>query len=117
VNAPIDVLIEQPKLDALDQLIETATRQLTDRQQADGHIVFDLEADATISAEYILLNHFLDEREPELEAKLADYIRSIQEPHGGWGLFFGGDLDLSCSVKAYWALKVAGDAALSCRLS
>ncbi|MEM9288823.1 MAG: squalene--hopene cyclase [Pseudomonadota bacterium] len=97
----------------LDEQIETvihdAVMALKNRQQEDGHWVFDLEADATIPAEYIFLNHYLDEREPGVEAKLASYIRSIQEEHGGWALFYKGDMDISASVKAYWALKIAGD--------
>jgi len=95
----------------LDSTIADSVARLFSHQKADGHIVFDLEADATISAEYILLNHYLDEREPELEARLARYIRAIQEPHGGWALFRGGAIDISCSVKAYYALKIAGDSA------
>ena len=93
----------------LDAVIGEAARGLTDLQKPDGHLIFDLEADATIPAEYIFLNHFLDDREPELEAELADYIRSIQGEHGGWPLFHKGDLNLSASVKAYYALKIAGD--------
>jgi squalene-hopene/tetraprenyl-beta-curcumene cyclase len=95
--------------DPLDAVIATAAERLLARQQPDGHIVFDLEADATIPAEYILLNHYLDEREPELEAELAVYIRSIQGSHGGWALFHDGPFDLSCTVKAYYALKISGD--------
>ncbi|MEM7569539.1 MAG: prenyltransferase/squalene oxidase repeat-containing protein, partial [Pseudomonadota bacterium] len=93
----------------IEDVIHDAVMSLKQRQQEDGHWVFDLEADATIPAEYIFLNHYLDEREPEVEAKLASYIRSIQEEHGGWALFYQGDMDLSASVKAYWALKIAGD--------
>ena len=79
-------------------------------QQPDGHFVFELEADATIPAEYIFMNRFLGEEEPELEAELADYIRSVQsEAHGGWPLYHGGKFNLSCSVKAYYALKMVGD--------
>ncbi|MFQ5346368.1 MAG: squalene--hopene cyclase [Rhodothalassiaceae bacterium] len=98
-----------PSAAALDQVIAEAVEGLKSRQRADGHLVYDLEADATIPAEYIFLNHYLDEREPELEAKLADYIRSIQEAHGGWPLFHGGEADISATVKAYYALKMAGD--------
>ena len=94
---------------ALDAVIAEASAGLKSRQRPDGHWVFDLEADATIPSEYILLNHFLDELEPEIEAKLADYIRSIQGAHGGWPLFHGGDFDMSASVKAYYALKIVGD--------
>ncbi|MEM6681390.1 MAG: squalene--hopene cyclase [Pseudomonadota bacterium] len=93
----------------IESVIHDAVMALKERQKHDGHWVFDLEADATIPAEYIFLNHYLDEREPEVEAKLAAYIRSIQEPHGGWALIYKGEMDLSASVKAYWALKIAGD--------
>lgn len=93
----------------IDSTILESVTALKSQQKPDGHWVFDLEADVTIPAEYIFLNHYLDEREPELEAKLANYIRSIQENHGGWPLFHKGALDLSASVKAYWALKTVGD--------
>lgn len=95
--------------DRLDAVIADAVAGLKKRQQDDGHIIFDLEADATIPAEYIFLNHYLDECEPAVEARLADYIRSIQDEHGGWPLFHKGDPDLSATVKAYFALKIAGD--------
>jgi squalene-hopene/tetraprenyl-beta-curcumene cyclase len=71
--------------------------------------VFELEADATIPAEYVLLEHFLDRVEPELEQKIGTYLRAIQGAHGGWPLFHDGALNLSASVKAYFALKMIGD--------
>jgi squalene-hopene/tetraprenyl-beta-curcumene cyclase len=98
-----------PDLAQIETVISDSVAALKRRQKSDGHWVFDLEADATIPAEYIFLNHFLDEREPELEARLAAYIRKIQEPHGGWALFYRGKIDISASVKAYWALKTVGD--------
>jgi squalene-hopene/tetraprenyl-beta-curcumene cyclase len=65
-----------------------AAQNLMALQQADGHLVFELEADATIPSEYIFLNHFLDMREPELEAEMGEYLRSLQsKTHGGWPLF------------------------------
>jgi squalene-hopene/tetraprenyl-beta-curcumene cyclase len=97
-------------LNDIEAVISDSVAALKRRQKSDGHWVFDLEADATIPAEYIFLNHFLDEREPALEARLANYIREIQEPHGGWALFYRGKIDISASVKAYWALKTVGDA-------
>ena len=78
-------------------------------QHDDGHWVFELEADATIPAEYILLQHYLGRIEPELQARIAQLLRASQGEDGGWPLFHGGALDLSCSVKAYFALKAAGD--------
>jgi squalene-hopene/tetraprenyl-beta-curcumene cyclase len=86
------------------------TEELAALQKPDGHFVFELEADATIPAEYIFLNRFLGDSEPEREAELAAYIRSVQShSHGGWPLFHGGKFNMSCSVKAYYALKMVGD--------
>jgi len=93
----------------LDEAVSRASESLLASQRADGHWVFELEADATIPSEYILLQHYLGRIEPELEARIARYIRAKQGPDGGWPLFYGGDLDVSCSVKAYFALKAAGD--------
>ena len=65
----------------------SAAAGLRGLQRDDGHWLFELEADATIPAEYILLNHFLDEIDPETEARLGTYIRARQGEHGGWPLF------------------------------
>jgi len=93
----------------LDQAIAAARDALIGRQQADGHWLFELEADCTIPAEYIMMMHYLDEIDPQLESKLAVYLRERQADHGGWPLYLGGELDLSCTVKVYYALKLAGD--------
>ncbi len=98
-----------PELSALQDSIERAACALEQRQNADGHWRFELEADATIPAEYILLEHYLDRIDPGLEARIGVYLRGIQGPHGGWPLFHGGVFDLSASVKAYFALKCLGD--------
>ena len=79
------------------------------RQRPDGHWVFELEADATIPAEFVLLQHFLDRTDPALERKIGNYLRDIQGAHGGWPLFHDGAFNISASVKAYFALKIIGD--------
>jgi squalene-hopene/tetraprenyl-beta-curcumene cyclase len=93
----------------LDAVISEARGWLGKRQNGDGHWVFELEADATIPAEFILLNHFVDEIDDAREARIAAYLRRIQGDHGGWPLFHAGDFDMSASVKAYYALKIVGD--------
>jgi squalene-hopene/tetraprenyl-beta-curcumene cyclase len=96
---------------AVDRSIEAATGALLALQRPDGHWVFELEADATIPAEYVLLRHYLAEPvDVALEAKIAAYLRRIQGDHGGWPLFYDGAFDISASVKAYFALKMIGDA-------
>jgi squalene-hopene/tetraprenyl-beta-curcumene cyclase len=96
--------------DTLEQRVEKATQALLACQRPDGHWVFELEADCTIPAEYVLLRHYLGEPvDSALEAKIAVYLRRIQGSHGGWPLFRDGDVDVSATVKAYFALKMIGD--------
>ena len=93
----------------LERSIARANEPLLALQHPDGHYRFDLEADCTIPAEYILMMHYMDEIDDELAAKIAVYLREHQGSDGGWNLYCGGDFDLSCSVKVYYALKLAGD--------
>jgi squalene-hopene/tetraprenyl-beta-curcumene cyclase len=94
----------------LNASIGAATRALMGLQHADGHFVFELEADATIPAEYVLTRHYLGEPvNAALEAKIAAYLRRIQSSDGGWPLFHDGPSHVSASVKGYFALKMIGD--------
>ena len=109
VNVPPPAAVS---LDAesLNAAISRATRALLDRRRDDGHWCFELEADATIPAEYVLMRHFRGEPvNAGLEARIAAYLRRIQGEHGGWPLFHKGAFDMSASVKAYFALKMIGD--------
>ncbi|MDE2244022.1 MAG: squalene--hopene cyclase, partial [Bradyrhizobium sp.] len=95
---------------ALEASIGSATHALLDMRRPDGHWVFELEADCTIPAEYVLLRHFLNEPvDAMLEGKIANYLRRVQGAHGGWPLVHDGAFDMSATVKAYFALKVIGD--------
>jgi len=94
--------------DARDAL-DAAVDGLLQRQNADGSWCFELEADCTIPSEYILMMHFMNEIDIDLESRLANYVRARQAEYGGWSLYPGGDFDMSCSVKAYYALKLTGE--------
>jgi squalene-hopene/tetraprenyl-beta-curcumene cyclase len=100
--------VEPPSQD-LDAVIEQVSQGLAQLQRADWHWVFELEADATMPAEYVLLEHFLGEIDEPLERKIGVYLRARQADHGGWSLYAGGAFTLSVSVKAYYALKLLGD--------
>jgi squalene-hopene/tetraprenyl-beta-curcumene cyclase len=94
----------------LEGSLDAAARALLECRQADGHWVFELEADATIPSEYVLLRHYRGEQvDAVLEQKIARYLRRIQGKHGGWALTYQGNFDMSASVKAYFALKMIGD--------
>lgn len=87
--------------------MQDATRALTAMTQSDGHICFELEADATIPSEYILFHHFRATVPRDgLEAKIGNYLRRTQsKAHGGWALVHDGPFDISATVKAYFASR------------
>ncbi|MGI9302123.1 MAG: squalene--hopene cyclase [Gammaproteobacteria bacterium] len=92
----------------LDTAIENARQSLLAAQHEAGYWLYEFEADCTIPSEYILMMHFTDEIDARLQARLAAYIRTHQTADSGWPLYHGGEFDISCSVKAYYALKLAG---------
>ncbi|WP_411727924.1 squalene--hopene cyclase [Methyloglobulus sp.] len=93
----------------LDLAIKKAQDNLLSLQDKKGYWVFDLEADCTIPAEYIMMMHYLGEIDETLQAKIANYLRSRQSDDGSYPLFTHGPGDISGSVKVYYALKMAGD--------
>jgi squalene-hopene/tetraprenyl-beta-curcumene cyclase len=101
--------VSDPDLAAVEAVIASASHNLKQLQNTDGEWSFELEADATIPSEFILLEHFLGRWDAEEHALIANYLRAIQAEHGGWPLFYQGDFDMSASVKAYYALKLCGD--------
>jgi squalene-hopene/tetraprenyl-beta-curcumene cyclase len=102
----------QETIDAtiFENKFQQARTALLSLQNADGHWSFPLEADCSITAEYILMMHFMDEVDVNLEQRLARFIRDKQDlSHGGWPLYYGGEFDISSTVKSYYALKLVGD--------
>ena len=99
-----------PSAGDIERVVAKCQTWFLKQQNKDGHWAFELEADATIPAEYILLNHFLDEVSDDVEKEIASYLRTIQDTkHHGWALYHDGDFNISASVKAYFALKLTGD--------
>ena len=81
----IDAAVPSPA-SALDGAIELAKTQLLGLQHQQGYWVFELEADCTIPAEYILMMHYMDEIEPVFQTKIANFLRSQQNPDGSYPL-------------------------------
>ena len=72
-------------LDEVDRVVAETAADLESLQNEAGEWCFELEADVTIPAEYILLEHFLDAIDDDVERKLAAYLRATQADHGGSG--------------------------------
>jgi squalene-hopene/tetraprenyl-beta-curcumene cyclase len=104
------ISLEDPSLRRrLDEAVCRARDGLLSLQHPDGHWSFEFEADCTIPAEYILMMHYMDDIDEELQAKISVYLREHQGADGGWPLYLGGEMDMSATVKVYYALKLAGD--------
>src|ERR1700677_2829734 len=94
----------------VEEAVARATNWLLSAQTQDGYWWAELEADTTLESDYVLYLHILGQLESEKTAKLATYIRRKQLPDGGWNIVEGGPSELNASVKAYVALRLAGDA-------
>jgi len=77
-------------------------------QHKDGYWWYELEANVSITSEYLMLLYFLGIRDEEKYRKIAHHILKNQRPDGTWALYWGGQGDLSTTVEAYFALKLAG---------
>jgi squalene-hopene/tetraprenyl-beta-curcumene cyclase len=93
----------------LDSAIHSAQAELTNLQNDQGYWHFELEADCSITADYIIMMHYHGEENDSLQEQMATYLRARQATNGSYSLFTGGVEDISCSVKVYFALKLAGD--------
>jgi squalene-hopene/tetraprenyl-beta-curcumene cyclase len=89
--------------------LERARDHLLGLQNRGGWWQGELETNVTMDAEDVLLRHFLDILTPELAEESAGWIRSQQREDGTWANFYGGPGDLSTTVEAYVALRLAGD--------
>lgn len=93
----------------IDTIIERAVRHLLSLQASDGYWWGELEADTTLESDCILLHHILQDGGNDRVRKFANYIRKKQLTDGGWNIYPGGPAELNTCVKAYFALKLAGD--------
>jgi squalene-hopene/tetraprenyl-beta-curcumene cyclase len=88
--------------------IERTRDFLVSQQSPQGYWVGELEGDTILESEYILLLAYLGQAGSSIARRCANYILKKQLPGGGWAIYPGGPLEISASVKAYWALKLTG---------
>ena len=98
-----------PRLDAARRALARGSQHLRGLQHPDGWWKGELETNVTIDAEDLFVRHYLGILTPEQADASARWIRSKQREDGSWATFFGGPADLSTTVEAYVALRLAGD--------
>ncbi|HEX5450406.1 MAG TPA: squalene--hopene cyclase [Gaiellaceae bacterium] len=102
--------VESTRTDAAAAL-ERAVGRLLELQDASGWWKGELETNVTMDAEDLLVRQFLGIRTDEQTRLSANWIRSQQRDDGTWGNYFGAPADLSTTIEAYLALRLAGDPA------
>ena len=93
----------------VDSAINRALSSIVEQQDPKGFWCYELETDVTIPSEYIMMMHYLGDIDKKIQSKLAKYIKNKQQEDGGWPLYPGGFTNISCTIKAYYALKLAGE--------
>jgi squalene-hopene/tetraprenyl-beta-curcumene cyclase len=102
----------------LEDVCRRGIAALVALQKPDGHWCGELQGDSILESEYILMKFILgQERQPMADGRdgwrtlqrIANYLRSVQRDDGGWGQYPGSDIDISATVKGYFALKLMGD--------
>jgi squalene-hopene/tetraprenyl-beta-curcumene cyclase len=104
-----ELLLDTPLLERATDTLERAVAALLAAQHPDGWWKGELETNVTMDAEDLFLREFLGIRDPATTRAAATWIRGNQRDDGTWSNFYGGPPDLSTTVEAYWALKLAGD--------
>jgi len=96
------------RIEDLDATIERGVDWLLKRQSPEGWWWAELESNATITAEHLFLTHILGIGTQDLWDKIARQLLTWQNEDGSWSLWYGGPGELSATVEAYVALKMAG---------
>ncbi len=92
----------------ISQAIPRAQENLLRQQRADGHWCGELLVDSTLCSDFVLFMHWLGDVDVNLQRRCARHILRRQLPDGGWNIYYGGPSEINASVKAYFALKLAG---------
>jgi squalene-hopene/tetraprenyl-beta-curcumene cyclase len=99
----------EPRRDAVQGSLQRAVNRLLQLQHPDGWWRGELETNVTMDAEDLLFRRFLGIDTADQRQQSARWIRSQQRDDGSWANFYGGRPDLSTTVEAYVALRLAGD--------
>lgn len=101
--------VENSHLRRVRRAIDLTTRFFLDSQYSEGYWWAELESNVSITSEYIMLYHLLGGIDAHAQEKMVRYLLNQQRPNGCWGLYHGDQGNLSTTIEAYFALKLAGE--------
>ena len=96
------------ELTRIDDAIDRGVRRLLELQRPEGMWVGELESNVTMTAQHLFWNHFLGLRTPDLDRRIANELMARMRDDGTWSIWYEGPADLSTSIEAYVALRMAG---------
>ena len=96
------------ELTRLDEAIDRGTRRLLELQRPDGIWVGELESNVTMTSQHLFWNHYLGLRTPDLDRRIANELLARMRDDGTWSIWFEGPPDLSTSIEAFVACRLAG---------
>lgn len=102
---PVETVLDED----IEAGIALSQEHLLGLQKPDGYWIGELIVDSTLCSDYLLYMHWRGKVDPALQEKCVRHIRRRQLPDGGWNIYHGGPSEINASVKAYFALKLAGD--------
>jgi squalene-hopene/tetraprenyl-beta-curcumene cyclase len=110
---PLSAIVAQAAVSSdwigrVTEAIDRSRNFFLSTQASEGFWVGELQSNVTIIAEYIMFQYFLGRRDAKRLRKAVRHILRTQLPDGGWNIYFGGPSELSATVEAYFALKLAG---------
>jgi squalene-hopene/tetraprenyl-beta-curcumene cyclase len=92
----------------ISRAIAGAQENILRQQHADGHWCGELLVDSTLCSDFVLFMHWLGEVDGQMQQRCIQHILKRQSGDGGWNIYHGGPSEINASVKAYFALKLAG---------
>jgi squalene-hopene/tetraprenyl-beta-curcumene cyclase len=96
------------ELTGLDTAVDLGAERLLSLQHPEGWWKGELESNATMIAQHLFLLHFLGLRDARTDRLLANELLARRRADGTWSIWFEGPAELSVTVEAYAALKLAG---------
>ncbi len=92
----------------LGRAIKRSQDFLLGEQNQDGYWIGELEANTTLTSEYIMFRQYMGIRDKDKERKAVKTLKNTQQVDGGWNIYYGGPSDLSTTIEAYFAMKLSG---------
>src|SRR5436190_7566770 len=99
---------ETVAIEEISRAIALAQENLLRQQRPDGQWCGELIVDSTLCSDFVFYMHWAGEVDEQIQQHCIRHILRRQLPDGGWNIYYDGPSEINASIKAYFALKLAG---------